>query len=81
MSHVGIRGNEAADGAVKRAAAGLTVTRHVLPSLQQVKAKARKAVTQHTQQGHRQLEGSKTQAAWYATAFGYHPLDAVHKQP
>ena len=36
-SHVGIRGNEAADEAAKRAAAGPLITQHVAPSLQQVK--------------------------------------------
>ncbi|KAG0711896.1 hypothetical protein GWK47_019615 [Chionoecetes opilio] len=47
-SHVGVRGNEAADVAAKRAARGPTVTLHVPPSLQQLKAHARRAAAHRT---------------------------------
>ena len=80
-SHVGVRGNEAADAAAKRAAAGPRVTRPVPPSLRQVKARARRAAMQTTRQTHRQLEARKRQAAWYATATDYQPLDASQQWP
>ena len=80
-SHVGIRGNEAADEAAKGAAAGPAVTRHVLPSLRQVRTLARRATAQHAHQTHRGLEGAKRQAAWYAAATDYQPLHAAEQQP
>ena len=80
-SHVGVRGNEAADAAAKRAAAGPRVTRPVPPSLRQVKARARRAAMQTTRQTHRQLEARKRQAAWYAAATDYQPLDASQQRP
>ncbi|KAK4328702.1 hypothetical protein Pmani_000898 [Petrolisthes manimaculis] len=57
-SHVGVRGNETADAAAKRAAGGPQVTRHVSPSLRQVKAHAKRAAAQHAHHTHRQLEVS-----------------------
>lgn len=75
-SHVGIQDNEAAKGA----ADGPAVTRHVLPSLRQVRTLARRATAQHAHQTHRGLEGAKRQAAWYA-ATDYQSLDAAEQQP
>ncbi|KAK4324771.1 hypothetical protein Pmani_004611 [Petrolisthes manimaculis] len=75
-SHVGVRGNETADAAAKRAAGGPQVTRHVSPSLRQVKAHAKRAAAQHAHHTHRQLEARKRQAAWYAAATDYQSLDA-----
>ena len=80
-SHVGIRGNEAADAAAKVAARGPAVTRHVRPSLQQTKAQARRTAALQVHEHHRELEGTKKQAAWYAAATAYQPLDAAHQQP
>ncbi|KAG0724394.1 hypothetical protein GWK47_040647 [Chionoecetes opilio] len=81
-SHVGVRGNEAADAAAKRAASGPSVTMlHVPPSLQQLKAQARRAAAHCAHQTHRELEARKRQAAWYAAATDYHPLDATQQQP
>ncbi|XP_063854131.1 uncharacterized protein LOC135096523 [Scylla paramamosain] len=80
-SHVGVRGNEAADAAAKRAASGPQVTRHVPPSLSQVRAQARLAATKRARHTHRQLETRKRQAAWYASATGYQSLDASQQQP
>ncbi|KAG0710428.1 hypothetical protein GWK47_022828 [Chionoecetes opilio] len=54
---------------------------HVPPSLQQLKAQARRAAAHHTHQTHRELEPRKRQAAWYAAATDYHPLDATQQQP
>ncbi|KAG0716228.1 hypothetical protein GWK47_010216 [Chionoecetes opilio] len=71
-SHVGVRGNEAADAAAKRAASGPSVTMHVPPSLQQLKAQARRAAAHCAHQTHRELEARKRQAAWYAAATDYH---------
>ena len=65
-SHVGVQGNEAADADAKRATEGPQVTRRVPLSRRQVKAWVRRAATQHAHQVHRQLEGRKKQAAWYA---------------
>ena len=79
-SHVGIQGNEAADEAAKRAASGPTITRHVLPSLRQIKARVRRAAGQLTHETHRELEASKRQAAWYAAATAYYPLDSAQQQ-
>ncbi|KAG0730083.1 hypothetical protein GWK47_029020 [Chionoecetes opilio] len=78
-SHVGVRGNEAADVAAKRAASGPSVTMHVPPSLQQLKAQARRAAAHSAHQTHRELEARKRQAAWYAAATDYHPLDATQQ--
>ncbi len=80
-SHVGVLGNEAADAAAKRAAGGPQVTRHVTPSLSQVKARARRAAARHAHLTHRQLAGRKRQAAWYAAATDYQPLSASQQQP
>ncbi|XP_050715642.1 uncharacterized protein LOC126998207 [Eriocheir sinensis] len=80
-SHVGVRGNEAADEAAKRAAAGPTITRRVPLSLQQTKAEARHAASWQAHQSHRELEGWKKQAAWYSIATGYHPLDDAQQHP
>ncbi|KAK4307362.1 hypothetical protein Pmani_020881 [Petrolisthes manimaculis] len=80
-SHVGVRGNETADAAAKRAAGGPQVTRHVFPSLRQVKAHAKRAAAQHAHHTHRQLEVRKRQAAWYAAATDYQSLDASQQQP
>ncbi|XP_045132191.1 uncharacterized protein LOC123516654 [Portunus trituberculatus] len=80
-SHVGVRGNEAADAAAKRAAESSRLTRPVPPSLRQVKARARRAAIETTRQTHRQLEPRKRQAAWYATATDYQPLDASLQRP
>ncbi|XP_050724058.1 uncharacterized protein LOC127002289 [Eriocheir sinensis] len=80
-SHVGVRGNEAADEAAKRAAAGPTITRRVPLSLQQTKAEARHAASWEAHQSHRELEGWKKQAAWYSIATGYHPLDDAQQHP
>ena len=80
-SHVGIRGNEAADEAAKRAARGPSVTRNVPPSLQQLKAQVRRAATHKAHEIHRELESRKRQAAWYAAATAYLPLEATHQQP
>lgn len=80
-SHVGVRGNEAADEAARRAAGGPRVTRHVPPSLRQVKARARRDAAHHAHQTHRQLEARKRQAAWYAAATDYQPRDASQHQP
>ncbi|KAG0698350.1 hypothetical protein GWK47_026062 [Chionoecetes opilio] len=54
---------------------------HVLPSLQQLKAHARRAAAHRIHQTHRELEPRKRQAAWYAAATAYHPLDATQQQP
>ncbi|KAG0710666.1 hypothetical protein GWK47_022328 [Chionoecetes opilio] len=75
-SHVGVRGNEAADVAAKRAASGPSVTMHVPPSLQQLKAQARRAAAHRAHQTHRELETRKRQAAWYAAA-----TDETHWTP
>ncbi|XP_050709221.1 uncharacterized protein LOC126994012 [Eriocheir sinensis] len=80
-SHVGVRGNEAADEAAKRAAAGPTITRRVPLSLQQTKAEARHVASWQAHQSHRELEGWKKQAAWYSIATGYHPLDDAQQHP
>ena len=79
-SHVGIRGNKVVDETAKRAAAGPIITRHVPPSRRQVKARARRTAPQRIHQRHRELEASKRQAAWYAAATDYHPLDAAQQQ-
>ena len=80
-SHVGIQGNEAADEAAKRAAAGPTITRHLPPSLQLVKARASRAARHRTHQAHRELETTKRQAAWFAAATDYCSLDAAQHRP
>lgn len=80
-SHVGVRGNEAADAAARRAAAGPRVTKHVPPSLRQVKARARRTAAQLAHRAHRHLEARKRQAAWYAAATDYQPLGASQQQP
>lgn len=80
-SHVGVLGNEDADAAAKRAAASPQVTKHVAPSLRQVKTRARRAAIQATRHTHQQLEARKRQAAWYAAATDYQPLDASQQQP
>ncbi|KAG0711865.1 hypothetical protein GWK47_019690 [Chionoecetes opilio] len=54
---------------------------HVPPSLQQLKAQARRAAAHRAHQTHRELEARKRQAAWYAAATDYHPLDATQQQP
>ncbi|KAG0716193.1 hypothetical protein GWK47_010277 [Chionoecetes opilio] len=54
---------------------------HVPPSLQQLKAQARRAAAHCAHQTHRELEARKRQAAWYAAATDYHPLDATQQQP
>ncbi|KAG0725081.1 hypothetical protein GWK47_039274 [Chionoecetes opilio] len=48
---------------------------HVPPSLQQLKAQARRAAAHCAHQTHRELEARKRQAAWYAAATDYHPLE------
>ncbi|KAG0716469.1 hypothetical protein GWK47_009636 [Chionoecetes opilio] len=53
---------------------------HVPPSLQQLKAQARRAAAHCAHQTHRELEARKRQAAWYASATDYHPLDATQQQ-
>ncbi|KAG0729666.1 hypothetical protein GWK47_029861 [Chionoecetes opilio] len=63
------------------AASGPSVTMHVPPSLQQLKAQARRAAAHCAHQTHRELEARKRQAAWYAAATDYHPLDATQQQP
>ena len=78
---MGLRGNEAADEAARRAARGPTVTRSVPPSLRQIKTQARRHTAHETHQQHRELEGIKKQAAWYAAATEYQALDATHHQP
>ncbi|KAG0723730.1 hypothetical protein GWK47_042057 [Chionoecetes opilio] len=50
---------------------------HVPPSLQQLKAQARRAAAHCAHQTHRELEARKRQAAWYAAATHYHPLDGT----
>ncbi|KAG0712078.1 hypothetical protein GWK47_019233 [Chionoecetes opilio] len=80
-SHVGVRGNEAVDVAAKRTASGPSVTMHVPPSLQQLKAQARRAAAHRAHKTHRELETRKRQVAWYAAATDYHPLDATQQQP
>ena len=70
-----------ADKAAKRAAADPTVTSHVPPSLQQVKARARRTADCPTHQTHQELEAGKRQAAQYATATDYNPLDAASSSP
>ncbi|XP_050706570.1 uncharacterized protein LOC126991941 [Eriocheir sinensis] len=79
-SHVGVRGNDAADEAAKRAAKGPTVTKPVRPSLQQAKTQAKHAAVHHAHQQLRELEGTKKQAAWYAAATDYTQLDAAYQQ-
>ncbi|KAG0711430.1 hypothetical protein GWK47_002290 [Chionoecetes opilio] len=51
--------NEAADAAAKRAASGPSVTMHVPPSLQQLKAQARRAAAHYAHQTHRELEAGR----------------------
>ena len=80
-SHVGVRGNEAADEAAKGAAHGPTITWTVRPSLQQFKAQAKRMAAHNAHQQHQEWEASKKQAAWYAAATAYRPLDAAHHQP
>lgn len=81
-SHVGLRGNDAADEAAKRAAQAPTVTwGDVCPSLQQVKAHARREVASRAHRHHQRLEASKRQAAWYAAATRYLPLDPSLQWP
>lgn len=63
-SLVEIRGNEAAE----QANTGSTITRHVPPSRQQVKAHARHAAAKRTRARDRELEANKRQASWYAIA-------------
>ena len=46
-----------------------------------MKARARRAAAQHIHQRHRELEASKRQAALYAAATDYLPLDAARQQP
>ncbi|XP_076032418.1 uncharacterized protein LOC143020145 [Oratosquilla oratoria] len=80
-SHVGVRGNESADVAARRAAGAPHVTRHVSPSLSYVKARVRRAAAHRAHQTHRQLEGTKRQAAWYTATTDYQTLGAFHQQP
>ncbi|KAG0710131.1 hypothetical protein GWK47_023455 [Chionoecetes opilio] len=54
---------------------------HVPPSLQQLKAAGETAAAHCAHQTHRELEARKRQAAWYAAATDYHPLDATQQQP
>ena len=79
-SHVGIRSNEVVDETVKLAAAGPAITRTVLPTLQQVKMRARRAVEHLTHETHLELEANKRQAAWCAAATHY-TLDTGQQQP
>ncbi|XP_076067736.1 uncharacterized protein LOC143040527 [Oratosquilla oratoria] len=76
-SHVDVRGNESADVAARRAAGAP----HVAPNLPYVKARARHAAAHRAHQTHRQLEGTKRQAAWYTATTNYHTLSAFHQQP
>ena len=46
-----------------------------------MKARARRAAAHHTHAAHRELEASKKQAAWYAAATDYLPLDSAQQQP
>ena len=86
-SHVGIRGNERADEAARRASSRPSVEYAVRPSLHQVKDKARHATKTLARQAQRQAEGTLRSAAWYARTSGHTPLsptfqrcrkDAVH---
>ncbi|XP_050724605.1 uncharacterized protein LOC127002567 [Eriocheir sinensis] len=73
-SHVGLRGNEAADAAVSAATSMPAITSNVLPSLQQVKVQARRAAAGSAEDLHRQAERHSWQGAWYARATEHRPL-------
>ncbi|KAG0725731.1 putative RNA-directed DNA polymerase from transposon BS [Chionoecetes opilio] len=67
-SHVGLRGNEAADEAAWEATRHPAVTLTVLPSIQRAKVLARRAAACAAGQQYRQLVQSSRQAAWHAQA-------------
>ena len=73
-SHVGVRGNEAADEAARAATRKPDVTSYVPLSLRQVKTLARRAASQREERRHRALEETLRQAAWYAKATEHRPL-------
>ncbi|KAG0719446.1 hypothetical protein GWK47_050443 [Chionoecetes opilio] len=67
-SHVGLRGNKAADEAAREATRHPAVTLTVLPSIQRAKILARRAVACAAGQQYCQLLQSSRDSAWHAQA-------------
>ena len=74
-SHVGLHGNERADELARRASSRPVVDYVVLPSIRQMKAKARHTTRTLACQAQRQAEGTLRSAAWYAKTSGRSPLN------
>ncbi|KAG0714276.1 hypothetical protein GWK47_014458 [Chionoecetes opilio] len=64
-SHIGVRGNEAADEAAREATRHPAVALTVLPSIQGAKVLARRAAICAAEQQYRQLVQTSRQAAWH----------------
>ncbi|KAG0713874.1 hypothetical protein GWK47_001751 [Chionoecetes opilio] len=67
-SHIGVRGNEAADEAAREATRHPAVALTVLPSIQGAKVLARRAAICAAEQQYRQLVQTSRQAAWHKQA-------------
>ncbi|KAG0711715.1 hypothetical protein GWK47_020055 [Chionoecetes opilio] len=67
-SHIGLRGNEAADEAAWEATRHPAVALTVLPSIHEAKVLARRAVIYAAGQQYRQLVQTSRQAAWHKQA-------------
>ncbi|KAG0696380.1 hypothetical protein GWK47_026553 [Chionoecetes opilio] len=67
-SHIGVRGNEAADEAAREATRHPAVALTVLPSIHGAKVLARRAAVCAAEQQYRQLVQTSRQAAWHKQA-------------